>query len=170
MDMGMLRVPVIDGDPIELSAEVLFHLPGEIAGEAAEIRHVHRVVGRDDETEVMAVFLTPLGESLGISVIAAGTEQVSLLPITGHALAAEIVEMCRERRRAGRLAHDARLDHSAARAGVDQPIRLDARALAAAEAGAVARHDAARAGDAGARFLSGGERLRDEGPGALRAR
>ena len=73
MDVGMVGVPVIDGDPIELGAEVLFHLPDEVAGEGLEVRHLHGVLGRDDEPEMMPVVLAALGERLRVGVIGAGS-------------------------------------------------------------------------------------------------
>jgi hypothetical protein len=58
MDVGMLGVPVIDRDPIEPRAEILFHLADKIACEGLEVRHLRGVVGRDDEAEMMAIVLT----------------------------------------------------------------------------------------------------------------
>ncbi len=60
---------MIDGDPIELGAEVLLHLADQLAGEALEVGHLRRVLGRDDEAEMMAVILAPLGEGLGIGIL-----------------------------------------------------------------------------------------------------
>jgi hypothetical protein len=67
------------------------------------------------------------------------------------------------------VADDARLDDGAARAAGEQPVGLDAGALAAPEARAIAGGDLAGARDAAAGLLRGGERLGDEGPGLLRA-
>jgi hypothetical protein len=75
VDVGMLRIPVIDSDPIELGAEILLHLADQLAGEALEVGHLRRVLGRDDEAEVMAVLLAPLREGLGVGVLGLGTEQ-----------------------------------------------------------------------------------------------
>ncbi len=60
------------------------------------------------------------------------------------------------------------LDDSAARARCDEAVRLDAGALASAEARAIGGNDAPGARDASARLLRGGQRLRDEGPSRLR--
>src|SRR3546814_9463147 len=68
MDVGIVRVPVIDTDPIELGAEVLLHLPHQLEGEGLEVGHLWRVLGRDDEPEMMPVVLSPLGEGLGIEL------------------------------------------------------------------------------------------------------
>ncbi len=81
VDVRMLGVPVIDGDPIELGAEILLHLADELAGEALEVGHLRRVLWRDDEAEVMAVVLAPLREGLGIGVLSLRAEQPRLLPV-----------------------------------------------------------------------------------------
>ena len=141
----MLGVPVVDRHPIEAGVEILFHLRDEIAGEGPQVGHVGRIVGRDDEPEMVAVVLAPFRKGLRIGVVAPGTEEMGLLPIAGHAFAAQIIEVGRERRRARCLAHDARLDDSAARSRGEQPVRLDARTLAPPEARAVAGHDPAGA-------------------------
>ncbi len=113
MDMGMFGVPVIDGHPIETRAEVLFHLPDEIAREGFEIRHLERVVGRDDEAEMVPVVAAALGEGPPVGGLRLRPEQTRLLPVPGHALAAEVIEMRAQRRGATGMAHNARLDHGA---------------------------------------------------------
>ena len=45
VDVRVVGVPVIDADPIELRAEVLFHLAHEIAGEVPQIGHAPGVFG-----------------------------------------------------------------------------------------------------------------------------
>ena len=77
--------------------------PDEIAREALEVGHLHGVVGRDDEAEMMPVVLAPLREGLRIGIVGAGTEQPRLLSVPGDALAPQIVEMGRERRAASAL-------------------------------------------------------------------
>lgn len=44
MDMWIIRVPVIDADPVELGAEVCLHLPHQLAGESLEVGHLGRVL------------------------------------------------------------------------------------------------------------------------------
>jgi hypothetical protein len=114
MDMRMLGVPMTDRHPFEPRAEILLHLAHQLAGEALEVGHFQRVVRRDDEAEMVAVVLGTLGEILGVDVIAARTEQPGLLPVTGDAIAAQIIEMRRERRGAATMSDDPRLDHRAA--------------------------------------------------------
>ena len=92
------------------------------------------VVGRDNEAEMMPIPFAALGEILCILVVRLSPEQLSLLPVPGHAVAAQIGEMRAERRAAFAVTDHARLDHRSARARGDQAVGLDGRALAAAEA------------------------------------
>jgi hypothetical protein len=85
--MRMLSVPVIDADPIQFRAEILLHLTHEVAGEGLEVRYLDRILGRDDEPEMMPVVLTPLREILRIDAVGFRAEQMGLLSITGDALA-----------------------------------------------------------------------------------
>ncbi len=57
MDMRVVGVPVIDGDPVEAGAEVGFHLLGEIPREGAQVFHIGGVFRRDDEAEMVPVVL-----------------------------------------------------------------------------------------------------------------
>ncbi len=115
VDVRMLGIPVIDGDPVEAGTEVQFHLPDEIACKGLEVGHFHGVVGRDDEAEMMPVRVAPLRKLLRVDGIDTGAEKPGLLSVPGDALAPEVVEMGRERCSAAAMAHHARLDHTAPR-------------------------------------------------------
>src|SRR3546814_10711127 len=108
---------------------------------------LRRVLGRDDEPEMMPVVLSPLGEGLGIGRLRLRPEQLRLLPVPGDALALQVVEVGGERRRASALPDDARLDDRVAGSAGQEPVGLQGRALAASEAGAVSRADLAGARD-----------------------
>ena len=69
MNVWVIRVPVIDGDPIELGAEIGFHLPGEIARESFEVGHLTGVLGGDDEAEMMPVVLAAIREGYVVSAL-----------------------------------------------------------------------------------------------------
>src|SRR5690606_21043888 len=127
-------VPVIDGHPVEPRAEILFHLADEIAGEGSEVRHVGRVVRRDNETEMMPVVAAAFGEGADIGILGSRPEQPRLFPVTGHAVTAQIVEMGSERRGSWGVADHAHLDDSAARARRDEAVGLNTGALTAPEA------------------------------------
>lgn len=116
--MRIVRVPVIDGDPIEPSAEIDFHLPGEIARESFEIGHLAGVLGRDDEAEMMPVVLAAIREGRVVSAVTAGIEHHRLLTVTGDAVALQIGKMGGQRRGtegSSLVTNDARLHHHAPR-------------------------------------------------------
>ena len=45
MDVGVVGVPVIDADPIQLRAEVFFHLPHQLARVCFQVGHIRGVLG-----------------------------------------------------------------------------------------------------------------------------
>ena len=69
MDVRIVGVPVIDGDPVELRAEVALGVGHQLAREGAEVGHLGRVLRRDGEPEMMAVVLAALGEGPGVGVV-----------------------------------------------------------------------------------------------------
>ena len=115
MDVGMLGIPVIDGDPVEAGAQVAFGVGHEVAGESFDIREFAGVFGRDNEPEMMPVLLAPLSESLMIDIIALSAEHPGRIAILGHAVAAEIGEMGGKRRALHAMTHDPGFDHRDAR-------------------------------------------------------
>ncbi|REG35269.1 hypothetical protein ATH84_103630 [Paracoccus versutus] len=98
--MGIVGVPVIDGDPVQIRAEVLFHLRHEVPGEPLQVGHVGGILRRDDEAEMVPVVLAVLGEGGIVGIIAAGVGHQPAAVVAADALALEIGEMGRHRRRA----------------------------------------------------------------------
>ncbi|BCH32746.1 hypothetical protein MesoLjLc_46760 [Mesorhizobium sp. L-8-10] len=66
MDMRMAGVVVIDRNPIELRAEIGFHLGHEVACIGGEVGQVRAVLGRDDEAELVAIVHAALDEGNAI--------------------------------------------------------------------------------------------------------
>ena len=62
MDVWIVRVPVIDGDPIEPGAEIAFGVGHQLAGEGAQAFQLGGILRRDDETKVVPVILAALRE------------------------------------------------------------------------------------------------------------
>lgn len=116
----------------------------------------------------MTVIATPLGEGPAIGILRFLTEEAGLLPIPGHTIPAQVIEVGSERRGRPAVPHHTRLDHRAARAGGDQAIGLNTGALTAPEAGPIARGDAPGPRDATPSLFRGSQSLCDEGPGLLR--
>jgi hypothetical protein len=80
MDVGIVGVPVIDADPIELRAEILSIWPIRSRVKDLEVGHLHGVLGRDDEAEMMPVVLAALGEGAAIGVVVSGPNSRAFSP------------------------------------------------------------------------------------------
>jgi hypothetical protein len=117
---------------------------------------------------MVAIILRALGECLGVGVLGFRAEQPRLLPVAGNALAPQVAEVCRERRRAHRVADNARLHRDQTGASGEQMVGADAGGSAAAEGRAPSAPQESLARDA-AGALSSRQRLGDEGLGALAA-
>ena len=66
VDVRIVGVPVIDRDPVEPGAEILFHVGHQFAGEGPDIGKFGCVLGRDDEAEVMAIIGAAFGKGIAI--------------------------------------------------------------------------------------------------------
>jgi hypothetical protein len=78
--VGMAGVVVIDSDPVEPGAEVLFHLVHEVAGEAAQVAQVGGVLGAGDEAELVTILPAPGEEGATVGVALQGRVGVALSP------------------------------------------------------------------------------------------
>ena len=116
VDMGVFRVPVIDGDPIELGSKISLCLRHQIPRKGLQVGQLLRIIGRHDEAEVMAITGATLGERPVVGVVAFGIEHPTRRAVLGDAVAAQVFEMGTERRSLDPLPHDPCLDHRAARA------------------------------------------------------
>src|SRR6185437_7822420 len=170
MDMGIVRVPVIDGDPVEPRAEIALHIGDELAREGLEVADLRRVLRRDNEAEVVAVVLAAFREAALVGVIAGRIEHPRRCSVTGDAVALEIGDVLGQRRRAeprALVTDDARFGHDAPRVRA-QPDR-DRGAAPTAEA----RPAPALAGPEAVadvpRLLRGPHHLADEGLRTLAA-
>jgi hypothetical protein len=81
MDMGIVSVPVVDDDPVELRTEIGLYLPDEIAGECLEVDHLAGILEQDDEQEMMPVIFTTFGEGSVVGAVAGGIEHEPLLAV-----------------------------------------------------------------------------------------
>ncbi len=118
MDVRMLGVVVLDRDPVEPRSEILLGVGHQVAGERLEVGHVGRVLGRDDEAEVVAIVDTALGKGAPIGLVVLGVEQAAGSAVFGDAVALQVGDMGRERRRARAVPDDARLDGHEPRSGI----------------------------------------------------
>jgi hypothetical protein len=100
MDVWVVRVPVVDRDPIELGAEIAFGVGHQLTGKGAQAFQLGGILRRDDETKMVPVILTALSESPLVGHIGAGIEHAGIGAIVGDAVAFEIGDMFGQRRRA----------------------------------------------------------------------
>jgi len=154
--VGMAGVVVIDSDPVELRAEILLHLPHQVAGEAFQVVEFGGVLGRDDETELVAVLAAAVEERLAVGLVFERRIGAALVAVARHPIAFEIAQMrdCGAGRNAAPVraaralplsgeSHHPRLDHDAARAEAADGIAPPAAAVAR-EGGRQLRASAAR--------------------------
>ena len=160
MDVGIIGVPVVDPNPIELGAEIPLGLRHQVAGERLQVRELVRILWGHDEAEMMAIPFAARRECAVVGVVVLGVEQAAGGAVLRHALPPQVGQVSAESRSPRSLAHDAGLDGDAARPVRHQPSGRDAGRSAAPEGGA----PDAPSGSAveAARLLGCRERLRDE--------
>ncbi len=133
MDMWIVGVPVIHRDPVEPRSQVCFHLTSEVARVFAQIGQLRRVLGRDDDPEMMPIVLAPLGETAIVGLVAVRIEQRRWRTVAGHTLALQISDVRGQRRHApsaDAMTHGQRL-HQHASARAEQAAARERRAACA---------------------------------------
>ena len=93
MAVRMAGVVVVHRHPVELRAEVGFHLAHHIPGESAQVREAVAILRRDDEAEGMPVALAALDEGAAILPIAVRAIELAALAIAGRAVPLEVTKM-----------------------------------------------------------------------------
>ncbi len=118
MGVGMAGVVVVDRHPVELRPEVLFHLLHQPPREVLEVGVFDRVLGRDDEPELMAVTLAAPQEGIAVGPVVGSIVEVAGQALARDAVALQVAQMRSSRGCAppGELDH-ARLDDDAAAGG-----------------------------------------------------
>src|SRR3546814_5854791 len=72
MTVRMAGVEMIDGDPLELRAEILFHLAHKPTDERFEVGKLIAVLGRNDHPELMPILTAAFEERLAVGDIEIG--------------------------------------------------------------------------------------------------
>jgi hypothetical protein len=67
---------------------------------ALEVSHLGGILRRDDEAEMMPVALAASREGHGVGVVLGSAERAALLAVPGDAVALEVGDVGRQRRRA----------------------------------------------------------------------
>jgi hypothetical protein len=159
---------MVDRDPVEPRAEVARGLIHELAAEATQASELARFVRRDDEPEMMPIVFAALCKGPAVCLISGRIEEFARRSVAGDAVALQIAEMGSQAAGRPHPAHDARLDHGAAAAPLQEPRCGEARGAPTPEPATMTA--AATRETAG--LLCGVECLRQEGPcpgGARRA-
>ncbi|QYU70581.1 hypothetical protein J4558_10865 [Leptolyngbya sp. 15MV] len=109
---------MIDRDPVEPAAQILLGLAHQVACPGLQVREGGRVLGADDEAEVVPVIRAALREVLAVGVVGARVEEPRLGAVARHAVALEVADVGGERRGPeprALMPQDARLDDDASR-------------------------------------------------------
>ena len=115
MDVGIVGVPVLDPEPIEIGAEITLGLRHQVAGERLQIGEPLGVLRGHDELEMMAIPFAALGEGAVVGVVVLSVEQATGGAVLRHALPSQVGEVSAECGSPRSLPHDAGLDRDAVR-------------------------------------------------------
>ena len=97
MDVRLVGVPMVDRHPIELSPEIALGMSHQVAGVGAKVGELGRVLGADDEPEVVAVLFAAICERRDVGRVAACIEHAGVGAVARHALPLEIAQVLGER-------------------------------------------------------------------------
>jgi hypothetical protein len=118
VDVRIVRVPVIDGDPVKFCAEVALCIVHELAGKGSKIGHLCGVLRRHRETEMVSVVLASVRESLAICVVRSRIEHLGIAPVSRNTVAFQVGDVFGQRCRPETLAtmanHPAHDDNTSA--------------------------------------------------------
>ncbi len=116
--MRVVGVPVINRDRVEPAAQIPVGLAHQVTSPGLQLRERRCVLRADDEAEMVPVIGAALREASAVRVVGLRVEEPRLRTVTRHALALEVADVGGEGGGAearALVAHDACLDHKAAR-------------------------------------------------------
>src|SRR5262249_1695764 len=114
VNVGMLRVPMVDRDPVELGPEVTLGMRHQVSGKCLEIRQLSGIIRRDNKPEMMPITLAAFSKRTMVGLVMVGVEHPSRGTVLGDAFSPEIAEMRAERCALNPVPDHARLDDHAA--------------------------------------------------------
>src|ERR1019366_1537133 len=85
--VGMLGVPMIHRDPLEMRAQVTFHLRHELSCERLQVPDLGGVLRGHDEAELMSIASHPFLERLRINLILRGPVELPRATFAGDTVA-----------------------------------------------------------------------------------
>jgi hypothetical protein len=84
---------VVDRDPVEPGAEILFHLSHDVAREGTQVRELVTIFRRDNESKLVAILAAAFHERAPIGCVTVGTVEPPALALESGAVALEIPDM-----------------------------------------------------------------------------
>ena len=93
MRMGVPRIEMIRGDPVEAGAQIFLHLGHEAPGQRPEVGKLIAILGRQDEAELMSIAIGALEKGLAIRHIRIAPIESAGRPVAGHAVALDLAKM-----------------------------------------------------------------------------
>jgi hypothetical protein len=98
MDVGIVGIPMVDPDPIELGAEIPLDLRHQVPGERLQIEELLRTLWRHDKPEMMPIPFAAVGERMVVGVIVFGVEHPANGPVLRDTLPPQVGQVSAERR------------------------------------------------------------------------
>jgi hypothetical protein len=90
MYVGIISVPMIDGDPIESGAKVAFGVRHQFSRKRSQVRHLLRILRRNDESKVVAVIAASFTKVAFIGPVRVCVEHPGVCAIPGDPIPLEI--------------------------------------------------------------------------------
>lgn len=116
MGVRVVGIPVIDRHPIQAGAQVGLHALHQVPGVGAQVFELLRILGRDDEAELVAVALATLLEGGRVRLVGDGAIGTALSTLAVHAFALDVAQVLHGGAAAGLLQiHQPHLDRGPAR-------------------------------------------------------
>jgi hypothetical protein len=84
---------MVDRDPVEAGLEIHFHLPHEVAREAAKVGHFGCILGCDDEPKLMPISPAALHKGLAISLVLEGGIGFGPIAVTRNTIPFKVTQM-----------------------------------------------------------------------------
>jgi hypothetical protein len=133
MNMGVVGIPVIDTDPIELRSEIALSLGHQIPRKGLQVGKLLCILRGDDKTEMMTISLATIRERPVIGIVLCGVKHPTQSVIPRDALTAQIFKVSAKRGSFYAVPDDARLDGYTSRPVRQPPSSGEAPCPAATE-------------------------------------
>ena len=92
-DVGIVGVPVVHPNPIELRAEIALGLRHQIPGELLKIGELLGILRRDDKAEMMPVPFAAIGERAVVGIVVLGAEHPAGGALLRYAFPAQVEQV-----------------------------------------------------------------------------